>query len=259
MNRELYLDKNTFFHRLDPRTKVFILLLELIIVLFFKDPSWMGGILLLVIVHAGLSKSFENIRLILRIILVVAISGPILWNLFSSGPTKLFWIFTYESLLYSISRSMLMITMMIAGMVFISTTKTEEFILAMIKLGVPYRVAFAISTSVRLVPMILNSTYTVIQAQQSRGLNLSSGSIFERIKKYIPLFAPVFISTIRGTNELGMALESKGFGGEKRNFFIRIKFQRNDYLSFVMIALILIIASLLRHLGYGDIPGLIRG
>ena len=82
----------------------------------------------------------------------------------------------------------------------------------MIRLGMPYRVGFAISTSIRLVPTITSSTMTISQAQRSRGLDLDSGNLIARFRKFLPLLVPVFISAIRTTNIFAMALESKGFG-----------------------------------------------
>jgi energy-coupling factor transport system permease protein len=109
------------------------------------------------------------------------------------------------------------------------------------------------------VPTIAASIYTISQAQRSRGLDLESGNIFERIKKYLPLLIPVFISTIRNTNVFGMALESKGFGARKdRTFYLQLNMRSTDYILLAASILFCAVAIYYNILGYGDIPGLTR-
>ena len=65
-------------------------------------------------------------------------------------------------------------------------------------------------------------------------------SAFERIKKYIPLLVPIFLSTIRNTNLLAQALESKGFGYKgKSTFYMMTEFRTADYLISVFLILVL--------------------
>jgi energy-coupling factor transport system permease protein len=144
-------------------------------------------------------------------------------------------------------------------MILISTTRTEELVLGMIRMGMPYRVGFAISTSLRLVPMIASSTVTIGQAQRSRGLDLDSGSLVERIRKFLPLLVPVFLSTIRSTNIFGMALESKGFGArENRTFYLQLNMRTADFIIMAFAFTFVITSITLRLMGYGLIEGLTR-
>ncbi len=259
MDAEIYLDNNSVIHRFDPRTKIITFLLTFVAILLFENPLWMLPVTFLIALQMVISGSLRNMKRIRYILIVLTVSSMILWNLFSRGVTPLFWIFTVESLTYSIARTMLMILMISAGMILISTTRNEELVLGMIRLGMPYRVGFAISTALRLVPTIASSTMTISQAQQSRGLNLQSGSILERLRKFLPLLVPVFISTIRSTNIFGMALESKGFGArEKRTFFLQLQMRHIDWIV-IGFSLIFVAASIyLSVLGYGKIANLTR-
>lgn len=259
MDAEIYLDNNSVIHRLDPRTKIIIFLLTFVAILLFENPLWMLPVTFLVILQLVISGSLRNMRRIRYILIVLTISSLILWNLFSRGVTPLFWIFTVESATYSLARTMLMILMISAGMILISTTRNEELVLGMIRLGMPYRVGFAISTALRLVPTIASSTMTISQAQQSRGLNLQSGGILERLRKFLPLLVPVFISTIRSTNIFGMALESKGFGArEKRTFYLQLRMRPIDWAVIGFAVLFVVISIYLNVMGYGNIANLTR-
>jgi energy-coupling factor transport system permease protein len=147
--------------------------------------------------------------------------------------------------------------MISAGMILISTTRNEELVLGMIRMGMPYRVGFAISTALRLVPTIASSTVTISQAQRSRGLDLESGNLLDRLRKFLPLLVPVFISTIRSTNIFGMALESKGFGArEKRTFYLKLQMRMGDYLVLGFAAVFIAASVYFSVMGYGQIRGL---
>ena len=259
MDAEIYLDNNSFIHRLDPRTKITIFLLAFVAILLFEDPLWMLPVAFLIVLQLVISHSARNLLRIRYVFIVLTISSLILWNLFSKGVTPLFWIFSVESFSYAIARTMLMLLMITAGMVLISTTRNEELVLGMIRMGMPYRVGFAISTALRLVPTIASSTITISQAQLSRGLDLNSGNIIDRIRKFLPVLVPVFISTIRSTNIFGMALESKGFGArEKRTFYLNLQMRVADYAVLVFAFLFVAVSIYLRLMGYGLIHGLTR-
>jgi energy-coupling factor transport system permease protein len=154
---------------------------------------------------------------------------------------------------------MIMVFMIISGLNLLSTTRNEELVLGMIKLGLPYRVGFALSTSLRMVPTIASSIYTISQAQRSRGLDLESGNVIERLRKYIPLLIPVFISTIRETNVFGMALEAKGFGARKdRTYYLKMEMGKWDYFILAFGMVVVILCLYLEFTGHGNISGLTK-
>lgn len=259
MNIDFYIDIDTPIHRLDGRTKILLFLFSFLALVLFEDPRYILPIALLILLQNFMARAWVNIWRIRFLLTILTISSVIMWNVFASGETHLFWFVDLESLLYSIARTMLILFMIISGMNLLSTTRNEELVLGMIKLGLPYRVGFAISTSLRMVPTIAQSIYTISQAQRSRGLDLESGNILERIRKYIPLLIPVFISTIRGTNVFGMALESKGFGArDDRTFFLEMTMTRRDYIMLAFSIIVVIFCLYINFLDYGNIAGLTK-
>ncbi len=259
MDAEIYIDNNSFIHRLDPRVKIIIFLLTFVAILLFENPLWMLPITVLIVAQLVISGALLNLRRIRYILIVLTVSSMILWNLFSTGETQLFWRISLESLSFAVARTMLMILMISAGMILITSTRNEELVNGMIMLGMPYRVGFAISTALRLVPTIVSSTITISQAQRSRGLDLESGNLLERVKKFLPLLVPVFISTIRSTNIFGMALESKGFGAkEKRTFYLVFEMRKVDYVVLAFAIVFMAVSVYFAILGYGQIEGLVR-
>ncbi len=256
MDPSLYLDRDTFVHRLDPRTKMLLLLGTFVLAFVFLNPLYLAGVMALVLISGYLAESLANLRRIWFILLAIAAVSTILWTVFGSGQTPLFLFVEREALMYGIAVALRIDITVVTGMIFLSVTRNEEIATGLARLGIPYRFAFAVSTALRLVPTIAATGATISQAQRSRGLDLDSGNFLERIRKYVPLLVPVFISTVRSTNVFSMALESKGFGaGRKRTFFLRISFGWRDAVALVVFVALLAGSITLRALGYGGLEG----
>jgi len=255
----LYLDRDTFVHRLDPRTKMFLLLGTFVLAFLFVNPLYGLVVLAVVLLFGYAAKSLVNLKRIRFILVMIALVTVVLWSLFGTGQTPLFWIVEREALLYAMGVALRIDVTIIAGMIFLSTTRNEEIATGLVKLGIPYRFAFAVSTALRLVPTIAATGSTIGQAQRSRGLDLESGNLIQRVRKNTPLLIPVFVSTIRSTNVFSMALESKGFGASpERTYFLRLAMGRRDIVVLVVFALLLAAAVALRFAGYGGIEGFSR-
>ena len=259
MDPFLYLDRDTWVHRLDPRTKMLLLIGAFVLAFLFVNPLYGLVVLAIVLAFGYAAQSLVNLKRIWFILLMIAVMTVILWTLFGSGDTPLFWLVEQEALLYGIGAALRIDIMIVAGMIFLSTTRNEEIATGLVKLGIPYRFAFAVSTALRLVPTIAATGATIGQAQRSRGLDLESGNLIQRVRKNTPLLIPVFVSTIRSTNVFSMALESKGFGASpQRTYFLKIELTRRDVLVLVSFAALLVAALALRFAGYGGVEGFSR-
>ncbi|MBI4765014.1 MAG: energy-coupling factor transporter transmembrane protein EcfT [Deltaproteobacteria bacterium] len=255
MNIFLFLDENTRIHRLDPRTKLVSALILFLLCLCFNHPFYMvfisGGVFLTALWAKAL-PNFWKLRFILLLLLLFSF---VLWPFFVSGPTQ-WWVWgpfqlSRESVLYGLAMGLRLATFVGIGLIFLSTTRNEELTNGLIRMGVPYPLAFAFSTALRLVPTFAGAGATIIQAQVSRGLDLESGSIFKRLGKFIPQAVPLFIYAIHHANTLAMALESKGFNPQaKRTFYYEPRMKRVDY-GVLIFFVFLLLAMLYMRLGLG--------
>jgi energy-coupling factor transport system permease protein len=259
MDPSLYLDRDTWVHRLDPRTKMFLLLGMFALPFVFLNPLYVLGVLALVLCFGYLAESLVNLRRIWFILFMIILVTPILWSIVGSGRTPLFLFVEREALLYGLTAAQRIAITVIAGMIFLSTTRNEEVALGLVRLGIPYRFAFAVSTALRLVPTIVATGLTIGQAQRSRGLDLDSGNIIQRIRKHLPLLVPVFVTTVRSTNVFSMALESKGFGASPgRTFYLYTAMGRRDALVLIAFLVLLGGCIALRVEGFGGLEGFSR-
>lgn len=242
MDMFLYIDKETPVHRLDPRTKLLLMFLSFVLALSFRSFVILSSVLVAVLLYGAAGSALSNLRRIRVVLMMIASFSVVIWSVATPSDSR-FLLFSLEGLLYGVMVAIKTDLMIISGMIFLSTTKIEEIAGGLVKLKLPYRGAFAFSTAIRLVPMIVATSYTIIQAQKSRGLDLDSGSTLQRIRKYVPLVIPTLVSVIRGTNVFSMALESKGFGySDTRTNLLELRMKRNDWLT-LGVALLVVAAA----------------
>ena len=186
MNIFLYMERGTWVHHLDPRTKIIGALIVLAICLCFNHPLYMAAISLGVFLLGLSARALRNFWRLRFILVLLLVFSAVTWPFFVDGPTLL-WSWgplqvSTESLLYGIAMGLRLATFVATGLIFLSTTRNEELTNGLIRMGLPYPVAFALSTSLRLVPTFVGAGATIIQAQMSRGLDLESGGIVSRLR-----------------------------------------------------------------------------
>lgn len=247
----LYLPHNTFLHRLHPSTKIVGLILMLVVTVAFVSPWPQLTILCGVLLMAYFSRAMSNLRRILPLVITIMVFSCITWSLFKRvgdpfwtfGPLMLSW----ESIQYGAAMGFRLDAMMLSGMVFVSCTRVEEFSFGLRTLGLPFPVSFALSLAFRLVPLFFTRIGIIVQAQQSRGLDLHSGNVWQRTRKYVPLLVPIFVYAIRDTDLLAMALESKGFGMRgQRTEYLRFRFRWYDATIVILLITVNIVVWIMR-------------
>ncbi len=240
MNLFLYLDRDTVVHRLDPRTKLFLMLGSFAAAVLFVAPAPLLVLLGVLLAYGAAGRALGNLRRIWFLLLSIAAVSIASWSIFAGGSTPLFWRATREGLVYGIGAAVKIVSMIVSGLVFLSTTKTEEIVLGLIRLRVPYQAAFAFSLAIRMVPTIIGTAVTVTEAQRSRGLDTESGGPLARLRTYVPLLVPIFLHTLRNTDQLAKALESRGFSARRqRTSLLEIGFHARDGVALVAGAVIL--------------------
>ena len=91
MNIFLYLDQDTWIHRLDPRTKIVGVLLGFAICLCFNHPLYMAAVSLGVVWIARSARALPNFWKLRFILLLLFFFSVVLWPFFAKGPTPL-WV-----------------------------------------------------------------------------------------------------------------------------------------------------------------------
>ena len=259
MSVYLYVDRSSFLHRLDPRPK-FLMVIAVILLAVAGEhpllPAILQGAALAGIGVAGAWASLRRVRTILIAIFGVSL---LVWTFLAEGTTPLIGPVELESILFGLSTGLKLSATITASVVWLSTTRNEEITTGFIRMGVPYRMAFAFSSALRMVPTFVGAGTTIVQAQRSRGLDLESGNIFARMRKYLPLVVPVFAAALRSANQLAMALEARGFGAQKqRTFLLQLPWGPVDWVVTAVAIAGMVAGAVIVLTGSLQLPGLQR-
>ena len=100
--------------------------------------------------------------------------------------------------------------------IFFATTLPEDLGNALVKMGMPYTVAFVLSAALQFVPVIGRKAKTVLDAQRARGIALAPG--WSALRNYPAFFGPLLIQSFQLAEELAEAMEARGFGRPGRSF-----------------------------------------
>jgi energy-coupling factor transport system permease protein len=232
MNPYLYEAKDTIIHRLDPRVKIFLMAASFFVMLLPSHLPLAFASFTIIGIHATLAKAWDTIGRLWKFLLIITIFTVVIWSLIPRGDEMLWLFVRRDAVLFGLLTAVKIVGILMSGAIFLATTRNEELTIGLVKLGIPYAACFAFSMALRLVPTFAQTGMTVVEAQRSRGFELQAGSLWKRMKNYIPLMVPIFLVSIRNANLMAMALEARGFGARgKRTFYIQTKMVRRDWIA----------------------------
>ena len=216
-----YIPTGSFLHRLDPRAKLFSLLLIISAIFpsegIFALMFWI--FLLFLAVHTSKVSWLIVLQSARPVMFLVAFT--FVFNLIAASWSKDFTQGVYTAVFTS---SRLLVLMMFAVLLPLTTAPLElaDGLDAMLsplgRVGFPaHECAMMIGMALRFIPLLMQETDKIIRAQVSRGARLDQGNIFQRVRAFIPVLIPLFIIIFRRADEIAEAMEARGYeGGEGR-------------------------------------------
>ena len=244
---------DSLIHRLDPRTKLIALIFY--IVTLFTAGSWLsyGFVFLFLAICIAVSKVPLKafIRGMKPLVFILIFTG--LLNLFlTPDGTVLFQYWKIVITVEGVTRAIFMVVrimLLISGTFLltyttspISLTDGLESLLGPLKvLRLPvHELSMMMCIALRFIPTLIEETDKIISAQKARGADFESGSLMKRIKALVPILVPLFISAFRRADELATAMECRCYhGGEGRTKMKLLRYKRSDYLTFLVLPLVL--------------------
>ena len=239
-----YFPGDTPVHRLDPRTKL-ILVIVYIITLFSAKWFVTYGLVLGALIGI-IALSQIQIKTILKsykpLLFIIILTGIL--NLFyTPGEVVVkFWIFTItkEGIVTAVFMA-LRITMLIAGTFMLTYTTSpialtdglERLLNPLKRIKVPvHELAMMMCIALRFIPTLIEETDKIMSAQKARGADFETGSLFSRAKALIPILVPLFIGSFRRADELAMAMECRCYhGGDGRTRMKQLYYGRRDAIA----------------------------
>ena len=233
-------------HRLDPRTK--LILLVAYIVALFTAKSWISYgvclVFLAICIHISKIPLKSIVRGMKPLVMILVFTGVL--NLFFAGGERVIvkiWFLTLT--VEGVVRAVLMVSriLMLISATFLLTYTTSpisltdglETLMNPLKvIRVPvHELSMMMCIALRFIPTLIEETDKIMCAQKARGADFENGKLMERVKALVPILVPLFISAFRRADELATAMECRCYqGGDGRTKMKLLRYQRNDLISF---------------------------
>lgn len=263
---DLYVPGNSWLHRFDPRLKLLLVCLG-IVVLFSLNNLLLLLLLLAAVLAALRSAGVDRQRLgqVWSLVMPVAVLIPILWPVFyRAGPTLLVLgpvRITAYALSQGFATAARIVALAFLTAAILLTTEMRALLRSLVRLGLPFEAALTVTIGLSFIPRIQHTYEQVTEAQMARGLVLSAGGFFGRARARVPVLVAALVSTFRGADTLARALECRGFGrqGAARTSLFEVDWRPADSLVAVAGTLGTSLLLALRFAtGFGSHPWLWR-
>ncbi len=138
-------------------------------------------------------------------------------------------------------------------LLFICTTNPSEFAASLNRIGVSYRVSYAVALALRYIPDVQREYHDISLAQQARGTEMSKkASLINRLKAASSILIPLILSSMDRIETISNAMELRGFGKEKkRTWYSARPFSKADIAGMVVCLLLVVLSLLLTYLNGG--------
>lgn len=256
-----YIDRSSPVHRLTGATKLMCMLLWCLAAMTsFHTPLLiflsLAGLLLF-----RLSRiQFRDISFMLWATIAFMILNNVMIYLFSPehgttiyGSRTLLlslvgrYTITAEQLFYHLNVILKYAASIPVILLFVCTTNPSEFAASLNRIGISYRISYAVALALRYIPDIQRQYRDISLAQQARGTEMSQkASLIERLKAAGTILVPLVLSSVERIETISNAMELRGFGKEKkRSWYSARKFAPADFLCTAVSILIMVLSLIL--------------
>lgn len=252
-----YQANKTFIHQLSGASKLIYFILVSVACMTTYDTRLILFISLLSLILLKMAKiPWKNISFVISFVTFFAIMNVIMVYLFAPnygqdiyqsqnillkgwGSYNL----TTQELFYLFNLSLKYFSTVPLAILFLTTTHPSQFASSLNQIGMPYKVAYAISLTLRYIPDVQEEFYMIRTSQEARGLELSKkAKLLDRIKGNLQIIIPLIFSSLDRIDTVSTAMELRRFGKEKkRSWYSARPFSKLDLLT---IGLALTIVSL---------------
>ncbi len=248
-----YYPTDSILHRLDPRSKIVMLITFMVLVFCAFNYASLALTALSVLCIILLSNvPFKMYLKSLKMIIIIVLITSALNLFYGTGePLVEFWIFkiTLSGINNSVFITVRIICLILLSSVLTFTTSPTDLTDALERLMKPltvfhvkvHEIAMMMTIALRFVPLLLEETDKIMAAQKARGADMESGNLKQRIKALIPVLIPLFVSAFRRAYELAVAMECRCYqGGQGRTRMKVLHMKKQDYISIVVVVFLIV-------------------
>ena len=139
------------------------------------------------------------------------------------------------------------------AVIFLMTTHPSQFASSLNQIGIPYKIAYSVSLTLRYIPDLQEEFYLIKMSQEARGLELSSkAKLSQRIKGNLQIIIPLIFSSLERIETIATAMELRRFGkNKKRTWYSYQAFTKLDILVITLSLAFLLISLGLFFVNHG--------
>ena len=132
-------------------------------------------------------------------------------------------------------------------LLFVCTTDPSEFAASLNRVGVSYRISYAVALALRYIPDIQREYHDIALAQQARGVEMSKKArLTDRLRSVSKILIPLILSSMERIDTISNAMELRGFGkNPKRSWYSGRPFTRGDMAAMAVCVALMVLSLLL--------------
>ena len=237
---------NSFIHRLNPVTKLFLTVIICVAAFVTDRLVFLLGLLVIDLLFGLIAGVAGRTWSIFRGLLKIAVFLFLLQALMVRRGTPLFWIITDQGLLTAGKVVLRLIVVCMPLTLALAVTRVSDLTNALVQvLHVPYPYAFTLSATIRFIPQFVEEMNGIMEAQTARGIPFDQARGLKKFSMILPLCAPLLISSVRRTDQTAAAAEVRGFRLRTRtSAYKQYPFTWQDGAVFLFCVLLMICAFL---------------
>ena len=253
-----YSDIDSPIHKLTGASKLIALIIWAVASMITYDTRVLLGMFVISIIVFKISKvKFKQVSFVLYFILIFLLLNNIAIFIFSpyegvqiygsrndlfkiAGPYTI----TAQQLFYQFNITLKYFSIIPMALLFMIATNPSEFAASLNKIGVSYKIAYSVSIALRYIPDVQRDYQDISFAQQARGIDMSKKEkLTKRIKNSASILMPLIFSSLDRIEAISSAMELRAFGSnKKRTWYNGRPFKLGDYITILVVSIILIIA-----------------
>ncbi len=260
-----YREKDCFIHRLSGLTKLAFFIIWTLTSMLSYDTRVLAVMVVTSLVVLKLSRTeWSQVRSIFIFIVIFLSVNIIAIFLFSPYegckiynsrtdllPLSRHYTITAEQLFYELNVILKYFTIVPSVFMFISSTNPSEFAASLNRIGLSYTACYSLAIALRYVPDVQTDFNRIKNAQEARGIEMSSkANFFSRIKNMGAILFPLVFTSMEKIDSVTNAMELRGFGKHKgRTWYSAKELKTADK---IVIAATVIFAAIALAVTYQD-------
>ena len=262
-----YIDRQSPVHRLTGATKLICLIFWTFAAMSSYDTRFLALLTVLSVFLFTLSRlRLRDVSFMIGFTVVFMLLNNILIFIFSPehgvaiyGTRHVLftitgrYVVTREQLFFHLNLMLKYFATIPFVLLFVSTTNPSEFAASLNRVGVNYKIAYAVALALRYIPDIQHEYRDISLSLQARGVELSrKESIIKRLKSAATVLIPLILSSLDRIEIISNAMELRSFGKhKKRTWYMGYPFTRSDFLAIIISLLLLLVSFFLTAVNKG--------